>query len=135
MEYDLADEMMAAEWFVTKVRDSRIYAQNLYAALCNMQWEKITPWREGAGDLADLDRGELWSCSWRSSGGIVAEIRGGDEDYMDWYCSGIGGGMSVDDTLTEGHVPEGYVTDEIAYDLNVLGWAPVPWPKDDVNSL
>ena len=35
------NDMESAEWFVTKVRDSKTYAQNLYAAMCNMRWQKV----------------------------------------------------------------------------------------------
>lgn len=80
------------------------YASELYAAMCN------TDWRYG-------DRpGELWSCSWRSSGAIVAELRNnlvrdedgmpGNECYLDWYCGG----------------KEGHVSERIAADLRALGW-------------
>ena len=124
MEYDLEEEIMDAEWFVTKVRDSKSYAQNLYAALCNMQWQKT--------DVMPILKEELWSCSWRSAGGIVAEIRDCGEDYMDWYCSGIGGGLRTNDVLPEGYVGEGFVTVEIKHDLGLLGWHPVEWPNDDI---
>ena len=98
------------------------YAQNVYAALCNMRWQPK--------DVMPILKDEYWSCSWRSSGGIVADLRGNNEDYMDYYCSGIGGGISLDDNRPEGYVAEGEVTDEIRNDLAALGWHPSPWPKD-----
>lgn len=122
MEHDLYDDMESAEWFVTKVRNSRVYAQNLYAALCNMRWQKI--------DILPILKDEFWSCSWRSAGGIVAELRNADEDYIDWYCSGIRGNTSYDDEVPEGYVAEGIVTKEIWYDLGLLGWRPSEWPDD-----
>ena len=122
MDYDMYEDMENAEWFVTKVRDSKSYAQNLYAALCNMRWQKI--------DVMPILKDEFWTVSWRSAGGIVADLRGGNEDYMDWYCSGIGGGFNIDDKIPDGYVGEGVVTDEIAYDLRLLGWQHSEWPDD-----
>ena len=121
-EYDLEEDMNSSVWFVTKVRDSRVYAQNLYAALCNMQWQRR--------EVMPILKEQLWSCSWRAAGGVVAGLRDCGEDYMDWYCSGIRGGVTYDSEPPEGYVGEGIVTEEIAHDLGLLGWQPVPWPKD-----
>ena len=117
------NDMESAEWFVTKVRDSKTYAQNLYAAMCNMRWQKV--------DVMPILKDEFWTCSWRSSGGLVAKLRNCGEDYMDWYCSGIGGGLGIHDTVPTGYVGEGVVTDEIKHDIGLLGWHPVPWPNND----
>lgn len=123
MDRDLYNDMEAADWFVAKVRNpNRRYAQNLYAALCNMRWQPI----EVFPILAD----EFWSCTWRSAGGIVADLRASDEDYMDYYCSGIGGGFSPEDEIKAGYVSEGQVTEEIREDLLKLGWQPSEWPDD-----
>jgi hypothetical protein len=43
-------------------------------------------------------------------------------DYIEWYCSGMGGLTSYDDIHTDGYVPESVVTDEIRADLRKLGW-------------
>jgi hypothetical protein len=69
-------------------------AQKLYAAMCNVVWRN-----------AD---GEDWSCSWRYAGGVVAEVCGLGEEYVDWYCSG----------------GEGDVAPEAAELLSGLGWRP-----------
>ena len=104
---------------MTKIKDAR-YAQNLYAALCNMQWQKT--------EVFPILKDELWSCTWRSSGGIIAELRDCGEDYMDWYCSGMGGLSDYHDSGEfDGYVSESTVTDEIRADLASLGWHPVPW--------
>ena len=127
MEYDLRSSKEMCD----KVKASDNYAQNLYAAMCNMTWQSREFWQEL--------KGETWSCSWRHSGGIIADMleKG---DYIDWYCSGIGNaelGNGLDGTIpdvTDGrdYVPEGTVTEEIELDLNRLGWRPVPWEdKDD----
>lgn len=122
MEYDLR----ACEWMVAKVRAREEYAQNLYAAMCNRDFQKNDVW--------PLLKGQTWSCSWRYAGGIVAHMRG-EGDYIDWYCSGIKGRlddideskMSPEDVarfrwMWEHFVGEGHVTDEIREDLLKLGW-------------
>lgn len=100
LEYDLINN----DRIVTKCKTSDIYSQNLYAAMCNNRFFY--------GDIE-------WTCSWRMSGGIVADIRNCDEEYIDWYCSGIGG--------EEGDVGEGFVTDEIKLDLMMMGWIVKPY--------
>jgi len=120
MEYDLRSSKELCD--KVKARDS--YAQNLYAAMCNMTWQSREFWQEL--------KGEVWSASWRHSGGIVADMRE-QGDYIDWYCSGIGnddGGYGLDSRPGTGYVPEGTVTEEIELDLNRLGWRPVPWDDD-----
>ena len=121
LEYDLR----ATDWIVTKARESEVYSQNLYAALCNNDFQKNEVWPKL--------KNQTWSCSWRYAGGIIADMRG-KGDYMDWYCSGIRGGAALDDTeLTdEQHdtiawndkyfVSESEVTNEIREDLFRLGW-------------
>lgn len=106
---------------VRKVRDDEIYAQNLYAAMCNQSWQYQDVWT--------LLKNKTWSCSWRSAGSIIADIRG-EGDYMDWYCSGMMRGHPDDEAVSyqspqNYFVPEGTVTDEIRYDLNQIGWYPV----------
>lgn len=91
------------------------YAQNLYAAWCNQEWQK----REVFPILSDT----TWSVSWRTAGGIVARLRGEGENYMDYYCSGI---LNDDELLTLGFVTEGVVTDEIKQDLAKLNWYLIP---------
>lgn len=125
-ENDLEYDLRTTEWILEKVRTSDSYAQNLYAAMCNMQWQKRELWPE----LSE----QRWSCSWRSSGGIIADMRQ-EGDYIDWYCSGMGGlnqEYDAKETNAEwqkrtGYVPEGLVTEEIELDLNRLGWRPVPY--------
>ena len=126
LEYDLR----STKWILEKARASESYAQNLYAAMCNMRFvrKELFPYLR-----QDPDK-DLWSASWRSAGGIVADMleRG---DYIDWYCSGMGGlnrEYDGDETNEQwqartGYVPEGTVTKEIEQDLFKLGWIPVPW--------
>jgi hypothetical protein len=128
---DLEHDIIVADWFCEKVRTNDAYAQNLYAAMCNMRFIKL--------DVVPILKEEYWSASWRAAGGIVARIQG-KGDYMDWYCSGMGGFAALadetDDDAKElfdrrGYVPEGTVTDEIREDLKKIGWIPSEWPDND----
>ena len=123
MEFD----MRSADWMVDKVRESRVYAQNLYAAMCNNEFQKFEVW--------PILKDQRWSCSWRHAGGIVADMRG-EGDYIDWYCSGIRNldpledgeweRMTAEEQISykesEAFVGEGMITDEIMADLKRLGW-------------
>ena len=121
IKHSLSNDLAKSEFILTKVKQDS-YAQNLYAAMCNMQWQKSDMW--------PVLKDDIWSCTWRSAGGIVAELRG-EGDYLSWYCSGIYGGDWGDgENAVEGYVPEGTVTDEIREDLDNLGWHPVPWEDD-----
>lgn len=131
MKYDLVEEIKACPEIMAKLQqENRYYAQNLYCAWSNMQWCKREMW--------PVLKEEYWTASWRAAGGIVAELRGQGEDYMDYYCSGMKGGLSYDtkddDKYFEDnkYVSEGEVTEEIAEDLNKLGWFPVPYNDDFV---
>lgn len=107
LEYDLR----TTDWILKKVREDDIYAQNLYAALCNNDFIKNEVW--------PLLKEEEWGCSWRHAGGIIADMRE-EGDYMDWYCSGSGW---LDEQGNEKPtVGEGVVTEEIREDLLKLGW-------------
>jgi hypothetical protein len=127
---DLVEMIWQSPWMLEKIRTRQDYAQNLYAAFCNMQWCKREMW--------DILKEEYWSCSWRGAGGLVAEWQGKGGDYMDWYCSGMGGFATDNEFDNDKHmaekkyVPEGTVTDEIAEDLDRLGWFPIPWSKDEI---
>jgi len=118
-DHNLEDSIRACEWMLKKVVDSETYAQNLYAAMCNNVFQKNEVWPR----LRD----EYWSCSWRSAGGIVAELRD-QGDYMDWYCSGIFGAGEADSF--QGYVSESTITDEIREDLFAIGWTVEPYPEN-----
>jgi len=130
MSYDLC----TTDWILDKVRSSEAYAQNLYAAMCNNSFQKLETW--------PILKDEQWSCSWRSAGGIIADMRQ-EGDYIDWYCSGIrNSDTSTDEeqsnwteeqkhnwqTIFSKYVSESCVTEEIENDLNKLGWRVI---KDD----
>jgi hypothetical protein len=123
MEYDLR----STQWIIDKVKSDDVYAQHLYAAMCNNEFTKNDVW--------PILTEKRWSASWRHAGGIIADIleKG---DYIDWYCSGIRDAIELDDDqfrdLTKeqqeayiqgkAFVPESCVTDEIRQDLLKLGW-------------
>lgn len=115
---NMEEDMHNAGWFVLKVRASETYAQNLYAAMCNMQFQKM--------EIFPILKEERWSCSWRSAGGIVADLRE-EGDYINWYCSGINPYYDDDEYQKLNYVPEGTVTEEIRQDLRKLGWIPIPY--------
>jgi len=130
-ENDLEYDLRTCEWILEKARTREDYAQNIYAAMCNMRWQRL--------DVFPILKDEYWSCSWRHAGGIVADMlqKG---DYIDWYCSGMGGlNASYEPTGSETfenwqvrtkYVSEGTVTEEIRADFQKLGWIPSEWPDD-----
>lgn len=77
-----------------KVVDDR-YAHFLYAALCNTEFQQK--------DVVN----NIYDCSWRHAGHLIAELRGKGETYIDWYCDG----------------DEGYICSEVWHDLFNIGWA------------
>jgi len=107
--YNLERDLRSADWIIDKVRHHEIYAQNLYAALCNNEYAPKDVW----GILKNIH----WDCSWRYAAEIVADIRE-DESYVDWYCSGTGF-QGIDFT---GFVEESYVTPEVESDFDQIGW-------------
>ena len=123
MEYDLR----STQWIIDKTKSDDVYAQHLYAAMCNNDFTKNDVW--------PILTEKRWSCSWRHAGGIIADMQG-KGDYIDWYCSGIRDAKILDDdefsSLTKEQqesyiqgkkfVPESCVTDEIREDLLKLGW-------------
>lgn len=121
MEYDLR----STKWICDKVKASNVYAQHLYAAMCNNKFIK--------NDIWPLLQEKTWACSWRYAGGIVADMQE-KSDYMEWYCSGIQASHLEEEIAkftsdelaiyaeTSKFVPEGTVTIEIIDDLKKLKW-------------
>ena len=123
MEYDLRSNT----WICDKVKGDDVYAQNLYAAMCNNEFQR--------NDMMPILKDQKWGCSWRHAGGIIADMKE-EGDYIDWYCSGIRNNEELDDAqfrdLTKeqqefhlkmkAYVGESVVTDEIRSDLKKLGW-------------
>ena len=134
LEYDL----LTTDWILEKVRTQEYYAQNLYAAMCNNQFQRNDVW--------PILSEQKWSCSWRHAGGVIADMLG-KGDYIDWYCSGINGDQ---DEMTQGEwenltpeqqtrykdsllfVRESVVTEEIENDLFELGWLVIKEDDRDI---
>jgi hypothetical protein len=76
-----------------RARGDRGFAVELYGALCNASWrhDDGTDWPGG---------------TWRAVAGVVADLRGRGEDYLDLYCSG----------------GEGEITGRVAAAMDALGW-------------
>jgi hypothetical protein len=87
---NLATDLMSSARIADLVKERR-FAEDLYRALCNIGWFR---------------NGKEWDCTWRSAGGIVADLRDCGEEYIDFYCSGS----------------EGTVTTEVEAELAELGW-------------
>lgn len=122
LEFDL----LTTDWILAKARSTDHYAQNLYAAMCNNEFQRNDVW--------PILSEKRWSCSWRYAGGIIADMlqKG---DYIDWYCSGILGGVDDNEFIAmdkdsqerylyvkNNYVSESVVTDEVRADLLKLGW-------------
>ncbi|NBX97576.1 hypothetical protein EB118_20575 [bacterium] len=104
---DLEKDLFNNQNILDKCKYSKVYSQNLYSALCNNRF---------------FYGEHEWTCSWRMSGGIVADLRNCGENYLDYYCSGM--------FDKEGYVVEGFVTDEIRLDLAKMGWIVKPYEKE-----
>lgn len=133
---NLEADLRSTGWILEKVRARPDYAQNLYAALCNNEFQR--------NEVMPILKNEQWSCSWRYAGGIVADMRQ-QGDYMDWYCSGIRdteppteeewAELSADEqdrwsAIYSHYVSESVVTDEIKQDLACLGWRIIDQAND-----
>jgi hypothetical protein len=79
-------------------QNDRNFAVAMYGALCNMQW-------------VHQETGEVYSCSWRYAGDLIASLRHMGEDYLAFYCSGN----------------EGHVEDSVRNFLGQAGWLPLPY--------
>jgi hypothetical protein len=132
MEYDLC----STDWMLEKVRSSDSYAQHLYAAMCNNEFQKINLDNTPENVVEVLTDGPpVWSCSWRHAGGVIADMQQ-QGDYINWYCSGSRdtSPMTIEEysnlteeqrlryEITKNYVSESVVTDEIRADLLKLGW-------------
>ncbi len=90
---------------ISKKLEEQKYADYFYLALCNNVWRK--------------DEKEV-TFSFREAGGVVADLRGRGEDYMNFYCYIGEETVVVDGVPTP--ISEGYVSSEIRADLAALGW-------------
>jgi hypothetical protein len=89
MEYDLR----TSEHMLSRARSSKNYAQNLYAAMCNREFQRNDTWP------------------------ILTDQKWSSEDGY-----GLSGTVPEVEADGSGYVTEGVVTDEIRVDLFQLGW-------------
>jgi isochorismate hydrolase len=121
MDISLEEDMKASPEIIAYCADEGI-AADFYRALCNMRWRKVNlrPDDEKIIDRLKGEEPDVWSCSWRYAGGIIADIRndhhGKSEDYMDFYCAG----------------EEGTVTPLVKECFEKLGWEQYPWPDNSI---
>jgi hypothetical protein len=123
-KFSLSREMNENPIIVGYLSDVEI-AKDFYRAMCNMRWKKHTSLDE-ADQIVDILKGDdslVWSCSWRTSGGIIADIRNTwyntNEDYMDFYCAGW----------------EGKISPLVRECFNNMDWYESPWPDDNDGEL
>ena len=90
---------------ISKKLEDQKYADYFYLALCNNVWKKD---------------GKEVTFSFREAGGVVADLLGKGEDYMNFYCYIGEETVIVDGVPTP--ISEGYVSNEIRADLAELGW-------------
>jgi len=118
---NLEVEMERDAIVVTYLKDRDVAVQ-FYSALCNMRWRKMSVLSEDERIIDKLKgvNSDIWSCSWRYAGGIIADIRNKHyntkEDYMNFYCSGN----------------EGEVADIVKECFERMGWVPCPWENDEL---
>lgn len=103
--FNLERDLKRTWWMMDRVRQDVVYAQNLYAAMCNNTF--------GPYDVWAILRNVQWDCSWRYAANIVAEMR--DEMFEKWYCSGV-------QLVNPDYVPESVIVPHIERDLKTLGW-------------
>jgi len=113
---DLAEDMNN-DAIVIAYLSSEDVAKEFYSALCNRRWKKINHLPEDELIIEKLKGvdSSVWSCSWRTSGSIIAKIRNThyytDEDYISFYWGGN----------------EGIVSDKVKECFERMGWELYPW--------
>lgn len=125
MLINLEQDILASELLIKKCQENHVYAQNLYAALCNNDFMKLDVW--------EILKDTKESMSWRHAGSVVSELVHHNDvdniDYMEFYCSGISSpddnyniNSVVDGLTNRTYVAEGIVTPEIEADLKTIQW-------------
>lgn len=105
IKFNLERDLVNSDVIREQVQTDPTFARELYAALCNNQFIHAKM------EHSDED---YWSCSWRHAGDIVSHIEAVGGDYVDYYCAGNEGNISlrVETLLAE------------------LGWVGRPYPEE-----
>jgi hypothetical protein len=112
MKHSLERDLYDSKYIREKAVGNDLYCHNLYAALCNNEFQKL--------EMEPVLSDQRWSCSWRYAGGIASRLFNdmGAEDYLQFYCAGMG----IDEEYNNTWAGEGTVTAEIKADLVSIGW-------------
>jgi len=123
MERSPDEDLKENAYACRKIAESELFAQHVYAAMCNQQY-----YQHGV----DQTTTDAWSFTWRYAGEVIADIRNTHlhekensdirEDYLHWYCSGMG--------FLDGAVDEGVVTDDVRKLFAEMGWDIVAYPSE-----
>ena len=105
MVCNLERDLINSDTIRTLVQTDGTFALELYAALCNNQFIHR--------DMEQPDQ-DYWSCSWRYAGDVVSGLDANGGNYMDYYCSGNEGNISL----------------RVATLLAEIGWVGRPYPED-----
>ncbi len=99
LKRDLETEMAKDVIVIAYLKDHEI-ATDFYRALCNVDWlaPKNLSDEEMIIERLKGNTKDIYSCSWRYAGGIIAGIRNANynlsENYMNFYCAGFEGTIS-----------------------------------------
>lgn len=100
-DQSISFEVLLNKLFSEKVQNEN-FAKKLYDCLCNTIWYNKTT-------------NDIYSCTWRYAGGIVADMRKKGENYLDFYCQGFS--------------DEGDYHQEIYEELNQNGFKAIQYKK------
>lgn len=113
-QFELDVEACLGDW----IRESDKNAIEFWSALANVDWYNLST-KEEAG------------YSFRSAGGLIADIRKDGSDYMTWYCSGPYASVSyhIERTMKKA----GWLYDDtpgVCDEPNCLGEVSCGWPSE-----
>jgi len=100
---DSSFEVLLNKIFSEQVKE-KDFARKLYDCLCNTIWYNKTT-------------GDIYSCSFRYAGDILANMRHEGESYLDFYCNGFKG--------------EGAYHAEVYKELNKFGYKVFQYRQSD----
>lgn len=99
--YNMEDDIKQCEWICAKIKESKQYAESLYATLCNRKFVNL--------DVFAILSDQSWSISWRGAAQMIADIAGSN-NYRDYYNVPYGSAFNI----IKHH--------QASHDLRKLGW-------------